>query len=223
MRTAYSLVLTAVSGCVGSNTEPAPPVTYTVVAGDTLFLIAKRHGVALDSLMALNALNSDLIEVGQVLQIPRGGEALPAQPRRAPGSSKPSRPTTPNDLGLSKPLPQPCLPGPQSEAGADHEADLSFSASQGLQQDEANLALSAFVHHTLKCLPVDSEFAPTATLALDIHVGCDGRVIAVTNSPGDGWTPEVADCIADVLHYVPFPPHSLPDGDWIRYPLTFTR
>ena len=36
------------------NQEPAPHKTHIVAAGDTLYLIAKHHGVRLDSLMSAN-------------------------------------------------------------------------------------------------------------------------------------------------------------------------
>ncbi|MBM7662512.1 LysM repeat protein [Bacillus mesophilus] len=56
--------------------EPTPTettVTYTVVSGDTLSLIAKRFNVSVDSLKTANHLTSDIIFVGHQLIIP--GEA----------------------------------------------------------------------------------------------------------------------------------------------------
>ena len=45
--------------------------TYTVQAGDTLNVIAQRFGTSVQAILALNSLtNPDLLEVGQVLQIP---------------------------------------------------------------------------------------------------------------------------------------------------------
>lgn len=53
--------------------------TYTVAAGDTLFVIAQRFGVALDDLVALNNIaDPSLIQVGQVLLIPAAGANLAA-------------------------------------------------------------------------------------------------------------------------------------------------
>lgn len=55
--------------------------SYTVVAGDTLFEIARRFGVSLDALVALNNIQDpSLIRVGQVLLIPGAGQTLAAVP-----------------------------------------------------------------------------------------------------------------------------------------------
>ncbi len=44
--------------------------TYKVVRGDTLSVIASRHGIALNMLRKENSLKGDKIRVGQVLKIP---------------------------------------------------------------------------------------------------------------------------------------------------------
>lgn len=43
---------------------------YTVKSGDTLWLLARRFGTTVDAIMRLNGLTSDLLNIGQVLQIP---------------------------------------------------------------------------------------------------------------------------------------------------------
>lgn len=43
---------------------------YTVQAGDSLWLLARRFGTTVEELMQLNGLTSDLIDIGQVLKIP---------------------------------------------------------------------------------------------------------------------------------------------------------
>lgn len=53
-------------------TATPTPVVYTVVRGDTVETIAKRYGVSVQDLMAINGLKSDLIQVDQKLIIPAG-------------------------------------------------------------------------------------------------------------------------------------------------------
>ena len=52
-----------------SITETNYPV-YTVVSGDTLYSISKRYNVSVDSIKSLNNLKSNLLVIGQRLQIP---------------------------------------------------------------------------------------------------------------------------------------------------------
>lgn len=43
---------------------------YTVLPGDTLWLLSRRYGTTVDAIRQLNGLTGDLINVGQVLKIP---------------------------------------------------------------------------------------------------------------------------------------------------------
>jgi LysM repeat protein len=78
---------TSVAPKVLTPTNPPPPtptpVTYTIVAGDTMLAIALRHGIELEDLQAANPdVNPRLLSVGTVLEIPLG-ESLPAVPMTA--------------------------------------------------------------------------------------------------------------------------------------------
>lgn len=57
------------------NPNPTPDTggssfAYTVRSGDTLWLLANRFGTTVDAIMRLNGLRSDVLQIGQVLQIP---------------------------------------------------------------------------------------------------------------------------------------------------------
>ena len=76
-----AILLTAVAACGTSKTTKTAPVAqgqYRVVKGDTLTLIARRHGQTVESLMSMNRIiNPNHIKVGQVLTV-RGGSPMPA-------------------------------------------------------------------------------------------------------------------------------------------------
>lgn len=44
---------------------------YTVKSGDTLWLLSRRYGTTVDEIKRLNGLSSDMLNIGQVLRIPR--------------------------------------------------------------------------------------------------------------------------------------------------------
>src|SRR5260221_14372994 len=70
----------------------APATTYTVQQGDNLFRISLRFGVSVAALQQANGIsNANLIYVGQVLQIPAGGQpgATPVTGTPAPPKSTP--------------------------------------------------------------------------------------------------------------------------------------
>jgi len=56
--------------------------SYTVRAGDTLYLIAKSFGTTVDTIMSLNGLSSTMIYPGQVLLVPAGSGGGTSPPSR---------------------------------------------------------------------------------------------------------------------------------------------
>ncbi len=59
---------------------PAATVDYVVRPADTLYDIARAHGVSVDDLIAWNALDGTLIRVGQVLSLNPSGDQPTPQP-----------------------------------------------------------------------------------------------------------------------------------------------
>lgn len=52
------------------STTPSSNNTYTVKSGDTLYAIANKYNTTVDNLKSLNGLTSNLLQIGQVLNIP---------------------------------------------------------------------------------------------------------------------------------------------------------
>lgn len=70
---------------------------HTVVAGESLWVIARREGVSLDALCAANGLERNVVlRVGQKVVIPDG--STPAAPVKTSGSSQPAAPAGPSPL-----------------------------------------------------------------------------------------------------------------------------
>ena len=70
---------------------PAPPpgnyFNYTVVSGDTLWILAQRFGTTVQAIRNLNNLTSDALSIGQVLRIPTtGGGGTTPPPPPPPGN-----------------------------------------------------------------------------------------------------------------------------------------
>lgn len=67
-----SILLSAglAAGLTFSFTATAEAATYTVVKGDTLYLISQKYDISLSSLRHSNNIYTDYIDIGQVLNIP---------------------------------------------------------------------------------------------------------------------------------------------------------
>ncbi|MFO8149584.1 MAG: LysM peptidoglycan-binding domain-containing protein [Trueperaceae bacterium] len=63
-----------------SSAPAAAPATYVVRSGDSLYDIARGHGLTVDALIAWNDLDGTLIRPGQVLSLTRDADAPPAPP-----------------------------------------------------------------------------------------------------------------------------------------------
>lgn len=86
----------------------AGSATYTVVPGDTLGGIARKHGVKVGDLATLNTITDPAkLRVGQVLRLPAGARAVSAPaPSSAPRPSAPAPAPAPTPA----PAPEPVVP-----------------------------------------------------------------------------------------------------------------
>lgn len=80
-------------------TAPPAPTTYTVVKGDNLWSIAKKNGITVKELTAVNNLRSDsTLKLGQVLKLPSKAVApaasAPVAAVTAPAATAPAKTAT---------------------------------------------------------------------------------------------------------------------------------
>lgn len=78
--TAAEMAAPAPAAAVTDAAPAAAPATYVVRGGDSLYDIARSHGLTVDALIAWNALDGTLIRPGQVLRLARDADAPPAPP-----------------------------------------------------------------------------------------------------------------------------------------------
>jgi LysM repeat protein len=89
------------SGGVSGETTPAPDVTYTVVAGDSLSLIAEQNDTTVEAIQKLNELTDVMIFVGQELLIPGEDDAATQQPTTAPSANTQTYTVQPGNSGFA--------------------------------------------------------------------------------------------------------------------------
>jgi LysM repeat protein len=65
-----NLVIPGSSGPVASSAPAAGGKTHTVVRGDTLDRISRRHGVSIDAIKKANGMTNDTVILGSKLRIP---------------------------------------------------------------------------------------------------------------------------------------------------------
>ncbi len=91
----------------GAQATSAAGTPYTVVSGDTLGGIARRHGVTVAAIRSANGLRSDLVRVGQTLTIPLPTSPAPSGSPASTGASN----TSPSSVANSGSLTHTVMPG----------------------------------------------------------------------------------------------------------------
>lgn len=215
-----ALLISSALILAGCFTGPPPLKEYTVKQGDTLFLIGKAHGVSVDELKYWNDLNSDLIEVGQVLVV---GHSLPVAPpmpashNKTSAKSKGQKPSATSSLRM--PPPKPCLAGPTAD---ELNVEDGYSGSKGLEATDIKASLVRYLPNINSCLS-SANSLPSTELVLDFNVGCNGQVTAIQVSSAGDWDPNLTECVTGTLRYTPFPAHALPDGERFSYPIRLAQ
>lgn len=198
------------------------PTRYVVVKGDTLWHIARFHGVRVDQILEWNAMEDDGIEVGQVLIIhqPETGAEVEVQAKggrkgKVKGGTMKGNPVgLPTEGALSLPPLLTCLDGPS----LDDEDGVGMAASQGLSHLQVTKAMNQFLPKLERCVPAEGG---TGTVTFEITVGCTGRVAEARTVGNSGLPSELVSCVQQTLRYAAFPAHDMPDGFTFSYPMSF--
>lgn len=178
-----------------ANPDPVyGTVVHTVQAGETLYALSRQYGVGVSEIKSANGLSSDVLSIGQKLNIPR-------QLIQVPVSEAPPVPTTPRTVPVT---PVPVTPIPDNRAGGMPETVRSSAPSRTMENKQ--WSGSASVNPAL-----DAQ-RPWVNFDLGSSVGAAPVVVAVINpinqqvlyctvqgKPSRGNQLEVSQWVADRL------------------------
>ena len=210
MRVVVGLFISAWIGC--GLLDGDEQRRYTVVKGDTLTRIAKRHGVTVDEIQDWNGLKTDQIDIGQVLIL--GSTARTPDSRR----EHLSRPVTKKRASTpSRPSPKPCLKGPSLDELDNDVADIR--SSKGLSGNQIRTAVSGTLPGLSRCF---TGAWPDGVVDLEFTVSCTGLVDTIRVLDSGGIADDAVRCMVSSLRQISFPAHDMPDGMVFRYPVTLS-
>jgi len=98
-----SLLLAAADGAAAEPESAGDYLLYTAQPGDTLFLLAGKHGISLDRLMSINGFTAEeWLKVGQALLVPHALAPAP-QPAYLVSALQPAPPIAEMQPGQARP------------------------------------------------------------------------------------------------------------------------
>lgn len=124
----------------------------------------------------------------------------------------------PATVGLSLPPAQACLPPPDLEqvfAAQTPFDDTGMIEPGAPSADELSQAMDDFNRLLLRCVPDGQRVV--ADLDLEITVACTGRVSEASITNRQALKPTLAACVQELLPYIAFAPHAVPDGYEFAY------
>ena len=189
---------------VARAAEDAPkPGTYVVQAGDTLYSIARRHGVKVEALVAANQLaDEDVIREGQALTIP-GAPATPT-PAAPPAVLMAATIDAPKAVQAKPEAPKPPdAPKP----GAAAVPRLAWPIALNAPRIEITSSYSSSHRGIDICAPTGHP----------IKAAAGGMVTAVDKSSGAyGWRLEIDHGNGVYTWYCHLSDFAVAQGEWVK-------
>ncbi len=143
--------------------QPVHTVDYTVNGGDTLYRIARGHGVSVRALVLANDLkNKRLISIGQVLRIPG------SQPTGAPAATTPTATAPPaaTPVTPTPTVPTPTVPTPTTAAPATPAVQPGVTTIYAVRPGDTLASIAARYGTTPQALTEANNLTST-----DLYVG----------------------------------------------------
>ncbi|PPA70300.1 3D domain-containing protein [Jeotgalibacillus proteolyticus] len=146
--------------------------TYTVVSGDTLFNIAKTHGITLEQLVSWNGLSSDLIFPGDEFVVSGGTaqEAVAAPEAAAPAQETAAPAEEAAPAQEAAPAEEAAAPAEETAAAPAESAPAEQAPAEAVQ--ELTVTATAYTAYCNGC-------SGTTATGIDLRANPNQKVIAV--------------------------------------------
>ena len=145
-------------------TCPPGSTSYTIVAGDTLYSLARRFGTTVEAITAVNpGIIPEMLRIGQVICIPGAGTPMPVP--------------TPMPMPTPTPMPTTCPPGSSTYMVQAGDTYYSIARRYGLTAAELMAANPTVPANGLMigmqlCVPVpEARPCPTGSMSYTVQAG----------------------------------------------------